>query len=440
MTFANIEQLKNRFNVLGARRIYCKPLAENDNTKQQVYFGSSFEILKQLPFKEIREESGGRRQNFKASLDMAWIDAEGHHEMAPGAQLILYPDYPEVRLSGFLRGCSIAPSRLMQPVLAEERRFNSGPDGRVLFLGISDTGLIYAYLAASESAISREFFALRDQEALKQEGVFWNITADRKGDSRTALLEALTAIHHAGWHESMRLNSAGMMVPYKAQNGGGYTLEALLGIRPNGNAEPDYLGWEVKAYGSGKVTLMTPEPDTGFYGDYGVEAFVRRYGRDVGNDVLYFTGIHRVNQLCETSQQTLRLSGFDSVEGNGKITNVGGGILLVDHDGNISAGWSFKRLIEHWGRKHAAAAYVPYSKKADEFHLYRYESPVLLGEETAFELYLAALNAGHVIYDPAPKITDASTDHSRVKARSQFRIPIGKLSNLYRKFSSVGLN
>jgi hypothetical protein len=214
----------------------------------------------------------------------------------------------------------------------------------------------------------------------------------------------------------------------------------LLGIIPNGNAEPDYLGWEVKAYGSGKVTLMTPEPDIGFYGSHGVEAFVRKYGRDVGGDTLYFTGIHRSNQLCAASQQTLKMNGFTpNKTGMGKITDVGGGILLIDCSGEIAAGWSFRRLMEHWGRKHAAAAYVPYSKQPKSPPLYRYDSPVLLGEETAFELYLGALDAGHVVYDPAPKITNASTAHSRVKARSQFRIPIGKLASLYKSFSVVKL-
>jgi hypothetical protein len=426
---------------LGAKRIYCKLLAENDNSKQQVYFGGSFEILKQLPYMDIREEPGGKRPNFKASLDMSWINAEGHTALAPGAQLILYPDYPEVRLSGFLRGCPIAPSHLMQPVPSAERKFNNGPDGRVLFLGVTESGNIYAYLSSADSNVSKDFLGLISSDSVTKTGVFWLIPPPAEENSREKLLSALKAIHHAGWHESRRLNRQGQVISYTAQNGGGYTLEALLGIIPNGIAEPDYLGWEVKAYSSGRVTLMTPEPDLGFYGTHGVEAFVRKYGRDTGGDTLYFTGTHRSNQLCEASQQTLKLEGFaPNQAGSGKITDVGGGILLIDCAGEIGAGWSFRRLMEHWGRKHAAAAYVPYSKQADLPPLYRYDSPVLLGEETAFELYLGAIDAGHVVYDPAPKITNASTLNSRVKARSQFRIPIKKLPSLYKKFSAVDLD
>ena len=52
------------------------------------------------------------------------------------------------------------------------------------------------------------------------------------------------------------------------------TLEAELGITPNGYAEPDFMGWEVKQYGvtdfiairpRSPVTLMTPEPTGGIY-------------------------------------------------------------------------------------------------------------------------------------------------------------------------------
>ena len=171
-------------------------------------------------------------------------------------------------------------------------------------------------------------------------------------------------------------------MPYTARNGGGYTLEALFGIVPNGISAPDFLGWELKAYSSGRVTLMTPEPDTGYYGTKGVEAFVRKYGRPIANDVLYFTGTHRANEKCTGSGHTLTLRGFDLLAR--KIVDVDGGIELVDSTKAVSAGWSFKGLIEHWGRKHASAAYVKYEKQDTTPPNYRYLSPVLLGEGTDF--------------------------------------------------------
>jgi hypothetical protein len=437
MTFPDIKTLICRFRELGVTQIFCKALAENDNTKQQIYLGGSFEVLKLLPHRDIRTESGGKRPNFKASLQMSWVDDVGRVSEAPGAQLILYPDYPEVRLSGFLRSCPTAPSAQMQPVPKELRKHNNGPDGRTLFFGVIPGNAVYAYLGKAGSSIAAEFNRMLGAGDLQSEGILWRLPIDGQKNSRDELLSRLRIIHEEGWHVSCRLNKLGQVVAYQAQNGGGYTLEALLGVRPNAIAAPDFMGWEIKAYGSGKVTLMTPEPDAGYYGVNGVEAFVRKYGRQVKGDTLYFTGIHRIGQTCEASGQTLRLSGFDTSKG--KIVDVSGGIELVDDKGEVSAAWSFQGLIEHWGRKHAAAAYVPYEKRKVTPPEYQYKSPVFLGEETEFSLYLLSLSSGLAMYDPGSKVMNASTSRSTVKARSQFRIPVKNLGALYKNFQAVDL-
>ena len=54
MTFANIESLSQQLTALGASRIFCKALAENDNTKQQIYLGGSFEVIKLLPHHDVK--------------------------------------------------------------------------------------------------------------------------------------------------------------------------------------------------------------------------------------------------------------------------------------------------------------------------------------------------------------------------------------------------
>jgi hypothetical protein len=439
MRFETIEGLTNFFRSVGATRLLCKPLAENDNSKQQIYLGGSFEVLQLLPHKAIRTEALGKRPNFKAALDFFWINDEGQTASAPRAQLILYPDYPEVRLSGFLMGCPTSPSKFMQPVPSTERRYFNGMDGRVLFFGVSADDKIYAYLAVAGSAISREFSARSETDAFRAEGVFKHIPLGGVIDTKSALLAKLREIQKHGWHISQKMNRDGQIKPYQAKNGGGYTLEALLGIRPNAKAEPDFLGWEIKAYGSGKVTLMTPEPDTGYYREHGLQAFVRKYGHDAGDDVLYFTGIHRANVACSKTGLTMRIRGYDAVKK--KIIDVDGGIELVDAAGNISAGWTFEGLIDHWSRKHAAAAYIPYEKNKSAPPEYQYISPILLGEETEFPLYLAALQLGKVFYDPASKVMNASANDSpaKVKPRSQFRMTIANLSMLYKKFESVNL-
>lgn len=45
MVFVSEAQLVARFKALGANRIFCKHLAENDNSKQQIYLGGNFEVL-----------------------------------------------------------------------------------------------------------------------------------------------------------------------------------------------------------------------------------------------------------------------------------------------------------------------------------------------------------------------------------------------------------
>lgn len=437
MTFETLDALLKFFHGKGCTQILFKQLAENDNSKQQVYLGGSFEVLRFIPFQSITADSERDRPNFKAKTRFFWVSGTGELEGADGAQLILYPDYPEVRLSGFLRGCSSAPSELMRPIPADRRRFNNGPDGRLLFFGIvSDT--IIAYLAPAGSAVSIEINERINRGEISRKGVFFDLAPVSQPDFREILLDLLRAIHRRHWHRGQRLDDSGRSIPYAARNAGGYTLEALLGIRPNGRALPDLMGWEIKAYSGNRITLMTPEPDGGFYGSNGVQAFVRRFGRTLPGNVIYFTGSHKANVKCVTSGLKLQLSGFDPRAK--KIVDVTGGIQLVDGQGFLTAEWSFRSLIDHWGRKHAAAAYVRYKKSPDLPVRYAYGSPALLGQETDFSFFLSACEGGDIVYDPASKIVNASQPNPRTKARSQFRVSVRNLPQLYRKFETVDIS
>jgi hypothetical protein len=251
--------------------------------------------------------------------------------------------------------------------------------------------------------------------------------------NRANVLLALHQIHAAGFHESCRRNNQGVVIPYNASNGGGYTLEALLGITPNGKSEPDYLGWEIKGHSSNRVTLMTPEPTGGFYGERGAKEFVERYGHDVKEGGMYFTGGHRVGVPCLATGMTLQVIGFDPA--NPKLFDVSGSMLLVDSAGNEAASWPFAQLLTHWNRKHAFAAYVRYT--AQKLPLaYRFETPVLMGAHTDFIKYLNAMCAGAIIFDPGSKVTKARTAQSKVKARSQFRINTNDLGLLYENLTA----
>jgi hypothetical protein len=435
--FQQLDFLITCFRDLGATRIFCKHLAENDNTKQQIYLGGSFEVLKLLVFGEIVANDAVKIQNFKAEVPLWWVDGDGHAAPASGAKLILYPQYPEIRLSGFLKGCALAPSEHMQPAPADKRRFNNGADGRILVFGVS-SDKVFAHLVLPETGIAQEIHHRESKDAING-GIFREIAFAEQTNMREKLLSRLRDIHQAGWHPSMKLDRHGNRTPFVASNGGGYTLEALLGVIPNGRSAPDFEGWEIKAYSGGKITLMTPEPDAGYYGVHGVEAFLRKYGRQTREDSIYFTGIHKA-EIRSVSGHLLTIEGFD--QSSGKIVNVNGSIRLLDEKNNISAEWTFGRLIKKWSEKHAAAAYVSYERvRLDgvESIFYRYNSPVLLGVGTAFEMFLQAMISGSVIFDPAPKLTGAGTSKTKVKARSQFRISVINLYKLYEKMESVQL-
>lgn len=430
--FDTLAALVSRFSALGATRIFFKPLAENDNSKQQVYLGGSFEVLTFFPYGTVHAEPGLKEPTFKAALEFHWVGPETV-EKAQGAQLILYPRYPEVRLSGFLAGCKSAPRAHLRPIPKQDRK---GLDGRVLFFGTTADGRTLAHLVPAGSALAREALLVQHVDA----GVFKElpIVGTPAGHSKSLVIEKLREIQLMGPIPSMRLDRNGNRIAYKARNGGGYTLEALLGIKPNGDAAPDYFGWEIKAFSGSHITVMTPEPDGGFYRENGVGAFVRRYGRNVeGKDQMYFTGRHYHGKPDSTTTMTLGLVGFDITKG--KITDVAGRIVLLDPAGAEGASWSFSHLLTHWNRKHSSAAYVPYSSTTKESPTYTYSNPVLFGERTDFSRYLNALANGLVVFDPGSKIDGAETEKPRVKARSQFRVAKGKLSVLYESFESVNL-
>ncbi|MBQ2262417.1 MAG: hypothetical protein II336_13720 [Loktanella sp.] len=435
-----LTRLLDRMAAHGAARFYAKRLAPNDNSKNQVYLGGGFGALNIIPHGEVESDDSSRagsvRDRAKAMVRFFWLDDEGVTP-APDAQLILYPKYPEVRMSGFLRGAVRAPNALMK----------SRDEGRVLFFGICPDGRVLGHVVASDDPVARAFDAAAP--GLDATGVFLDLQKLRQGgtDPKEALLTALRRIHAKGWIGSQKMGRAGIPEPYSARNGGGYTLEAELGISPNGYADPDFMGWEVKQYGvndftgyraKSPVTLMTPEPTGGLYRDDGVAAFLHRYGyadKSGKADRINFGGIYAANRNfhLETGLM-LRLAGFDVA--SGKITDLDGGIVLLDRDDNIAASWAFKGIIAHWNRKHAKAVYVPSLMQFPPPE-YSYGAMVQLCEGTDVLLLLAAVSAGSVYYDPGIKIEGVGTAKPVIKRRSQFRVRHDGLNALYRASGTV---
>ena len=155
MVLKDYEELGQFLLTLGVTRAFFKPLSENDNSKNQIYFGSSFQVLQQIPFGEITEFPENKDPNYKASINFWWINNSGQSSPAPNTQLILYTRYPEVRLSGFLSNCPTAPREHLQPISREERANNNGKDGRVLILGICPDNKVYGFLALKNSPLAK---------------------------------------------------------------------------------------------------------------------------------------------------------------------------------------------------------------------------------------------------------------------------------------------
>lgn len=419
----------------GVTRLLAKRLAANNNPKNQIYLGRGYSAVQLIPFGRLQEDSSDRASSklarLKAPVDFHWLGNNGSVERAHFANLILYPRYPEVRLSGLLRNVSDRePARALTP----------REEGRWLFLGVTADRRIIAYACGRDSSCAR--WAEEVSASLDAGGVFRELPM--APGVRPDVMAALRRIAGLGWIESKRLDRNGHVLPCDSNNCGGYTLEAELGIRPNGRSEPDYDGWEVKQFGvnnlqnprGGPITLMTPEPNGGLYFDEGPEAFVRRYGypdkRGVA-DRLNFGGVHRAGLRHAATKLELVLAGWDA----DRVTSLGGGIELRDTAGKVAARWSFASLLEHWKRKHAKAVYVP-SNSALEPRRYRYGTKVLVGVGTDFSYLLRAVAKGTVYYDPGIKVVNASS-RPEVKRRSQFRIQMGGLDSLYQETRWVHL-
>lgn len=425
----NLKNLKQLFIDNGCSKIYIKKLSPNDNSKNQVYLGGSFEILNILPISEIKTEAAGdwNKERFKALINFSWLSEDGSKFPAPNSQLILYPKYPEVRFSGFLKGCQNPPSELMTKRIAD----------RVLFLSVNNHGIVLGFVTGPNTEIAKEYYS---EKTISEHGVFSVIELPQLANNKSRLIEELRRIHQLGWIKSKSLTRNGL-VPCVSSQCGGYTLEAELGIIRNGFSEPDFMGWEVKNFGvtnfnklnSKPITLFTPEPTGGLYKTEGVEKFLRVYGyadKNGKEDRINFGGIHKINERLKLTNLEMQLIGFDLE--TGKIRSSNGRIALLDIDGNETASWSFSSMLIHWNKKHNQACYVPSLSDTTDERQYKYGNKIILGSGTDFQFFLGQMAIGNIYYDPGIKMENAS-QKPKIKKRSQFRIKSQHIPNLYKQ-------
>jgi hypothetical protein len=133
----------------------------------------------------------------------------------------------------------------------------------------------------------------------------------------------------------------------------------------------------------------------------------------------------------------LVVQGYDA--SSGKIENLGGGISLITDEGEAAATWHFADMMTHWNRKHSKAVYVPSMRRVEPLRQYCYGNIVQLGEGTDFYRLLKAISNGTVYYDPGIKLENASSSKPAMKRRSQFRMKLSELGDLYHSFEKISL-
>ena len=424
-----IAQLRALLAAQGIRTAYVKKLsARQDNGKNQIYLGGGLDGVTNLFPATLHARSASEsiakraaspgQPKLEARLDFAWLDRAGGRYDAPGTRIIDYFQYPEVRMSGFIARCDAPPDALRR-----EKQTQYGQ--RWLVLGTARDGKVLGLvLTEVEDALASAFPELPLQG---DRGVLHVLVVDSDTDASPAqLLHAeIAAIIKGEWHAS-RILRAGGTEPFRGAQGGGYTLEALLGVAANGNKAPDRHGFEIKSFTGSRISLMTPTPDYGYQGDHTFREFMQRYGRkgQKGDGSLRFTGIHRCGAVSAATRLGMRVAGYSQEEDAfGDAARVG--VELFDPGtGTIVAGWSLDKLANCWNAKHANALYIRAERRESEDGFdYRYAGSYVTGTGTDVWKLLRAIACGLVFYDPA----DTIYADDRAKVRSQWRINVADL-------------
>jgi hypothetical protein len=452
----SLASVLREFRDLGVSRVLVKELALNDNSKNQIYIGRGFQTLNLIPVRDVTLKEPTKNEkpvNFKAKLDWTWL-SNGQHVVAPHAQLILYPKYPEVRISGFLRDCPL--DNLAGSLM------NSRAKGRVLLVGIAERTKIYACVGGRKSQIVSDWKRYKrkatDWRVVSKSVRHWSLMGEplKSGRARfyrlelidgrlevgciREILEKLQEIHREGWHDAKRLEPSGRVVSSPGRNSGGNTLEYLFGIASNPSKDPDYKGWELKNLDAqtARMTLMAPEPQDGLYKEKGVAEFVRRFGYPDKklSRRRNFASPHLIWKRNPRTKLTLTIEGYS--RRTKKITSNDGGIVLKTDRGVIAAKWRFTDLMFDWNRKHSRVVIVPSSSAVRDGRKYNFLQNIAIAEQSDFLLFLGALSDRKVYFDPGTNVV-YTRGKPKVHPRSQFRIKLEDLDSLYRTFNWVSV-
>lgn len=420
----SFDQIVTTLQTLGSEKILIKFLSSNDNSKNQIYLGGNFSVLQMFPTGEVVRNLGTSNKKkksseiLKAPLPLFWLTENAELEPSKFATFILYPQYPEVRMSGMLRGCHEAPNKIIA----------SRDEGRILIFGINKTQSKIICFALKESdPASREIRSQISSDKFETDGVFYTFRSQNPPIDN--IIAKLRTIDFSIYQPTFYLKQ-GMRIYTTNPNSSGTTLEGLLGIDSNSLPTPDWNDWELKAVAtkkypepqpSARVTLLTGEPDGGLYVS-DLNKFMLNYAHETKRNEKYFTGPWDIKKGVF---KKLQLS-YDKDRSK---------IVLMDVESNQIevASWDLVGIINHWKSKHQHAVFVPYTKNSNQ--QVRFSPFVCIGEGATFELFFSALKNGLISLDPGVKFTyKEEKDKWEVHKRTQWRTTLKMLPSIYSVF------
>lgn len=448
---AHIQSLLEGF---GVDKMLLKVLPKNANDKNQVYLLRSLVGLHATFDMTISERAASTSLTKARSKpgdnipeatfnNFKWVDTNGKLIRAKNVKAIVYTQYPEVRLSGFITDQNTMPSSLS---VAYTKKHPEAK--RLLVLGRTPGGGCLAFMFVGfDDTLEQEIAALPGFDGSR---VCKTLNIPQRYSQK--LFAQLRADVMGRAHSGFRLNVKGERIPFDGTQVCGYTLEGLLGIVPNSSKEGDLYGIELKTHTMPKVTLFTTEPDFGLYVD-NFELMITTYGYESSKGEWRLTGIHRANAPCTKSGLTLRVREYRAVQPENaksdwirdecgerisfpydpstsltsKMNAVE--VVLVDDAGVVAAGWSLERLMNNWGAKHNEVVYLSAEKSPNSnaedlakgfTHQVLFATEVIWCRGTSAELLLKALSDGVIYLDPGHKFV--ANDRSKNKRRCQWRI------------------
>lgn len=425
----SLNDLERLVGARGVTEVIIKPLSRNHNDKNQIYSGPDFRPL--YPMFLVAFSLRGASVSTKNSgghlgkpiqeatfTDFRWLDTSGRETSAREVKMIIYPQYPETRLSGFRTVENTMPDSLSVAFT------KSHPDAvRYLVLGRRGAGEVVGLIVIDPP---EEFRAEVDGLPSASGSRTWKHLRLRMTAPARLLRKLAGAAGRA--LPGKRLDAAGSSIPFNGTQVCGYTLEHALGIIPNSGKDGDFEGIELKTHTQKKVTLFTPEPDMGAYAaDFA--KFMTTFGYKDADGCWRLTGVHRVGERCAKSGLTLLVKNHERGTSLAASADRDVHLGLYADDGALAAGWSLERILNSWTAKHNEAVYIPAAKSPTSDpdllregcrYTIEFADRVLWCRETSAEQLFEALYSGTLFLDPAPKYCPDRPGLN--KRRSQWRV------------------